>query len=119
MTIRIECESCYKILKLRDSAAGKKIRCPGCQTVVKVPESRDRDDEDFLDDLDSLDEFPSDEPEYAPPARRRTSSQKKSRKKKRKAFSDYGNPVTSELAFRVIGGAFLLEFMVYVFRFWI
>ena len=36
MAIRIECE-CGKTLKLRDNLAGRKVQCPECGAVLKVP----------------------------------------------------------------------------------
>jgi len=37
MPIELTCHSCGKRLRVRDEAAGKKARCPGCQTVLDVP----------------------------------------------------------------------------------
>jgi len=37
MPIRIVCTGCNKNLKLGDKFAGKKIKCPSCQTVLAVP----------------------------------------------------------------------------------
>src|SRR5260370_27640781 len=37
MPIRVKCESCKKILSVKDHLAGKKIKCPVCQNVVAVP----------------------------------------------------------------------------------
>jgi len=34
--ITFKCQ-CGKVLKVRDNAAGKRVRCPNCQTVVQVP----------------------------------------------------------------------------------
>ncbi len=39
MSIQVKC-ACGKLLKVRDEAAGKKIKCPGCQAVIEVPEPR-------------------------------------------------------------------------------
>jgi len=40
MAIEVRCPNsdCGKGFKLRDSLAGKKVRCPGCGTVIKVPD---------------------------------------------------------------------------------
>ena len=35
--ILVTCPSCKKQMKVPDTAAGKKIRCPGCQGAVPVP----------------------------------------------------------------------------------
>lgn len=37
MAIQIQCHSCQKVLQVADSAAGKKARCPGCQSLIDVP----------------------------------------------------------------------------------
>ncbi len=37
MSIQVKC-ACGKSLKVRDEAAGKKIKCPGCQATLEVPE---------------------------------------------------------------------------------
>ena len=36
MPIQFKCPSCQKTLRVNDALRGKKIRCPGCQTVVAV-----------------------------------------------------------------------------------
>jgi hypothetical protein len=35
--LRIQCESCGKKIKVPPTAAGKKVRCPGCQGVIGIP----------------------------------------------------------------------------------
>jgi phage FluMu protein Com len=37
MPIRLKCEKCGKALRAADGAAGKRVRCPGCGTVLTVP----------------------------------------------------------------------------------
>lgn len=37
MPIRVKCGNCKKTLSVKDHLAGKKIKCPVCQTVVAVP----------------------------------------------------------------------------------
>lgn len=39
MAIRITCESCGRTLQTKDTAAGKKVKCPGCEAVIQVPEA--------------------------------------------------------------------------------
>ncbi len=36
MPIKVDC-SCGKSLKVRDEAAGKRVKCPGCGTLIEVP----------------------------------------------------------------------------------
>jgi len=35
--MQVTCPQCSKKLKVPDTAAGKKVRCPGCQTSIPVP----------------------------------------------------------------------------------
>lgn len=37
MPIEISCNSCNKRLRVPDNAAGKRVKCPQCQTVLSVP----------------------------------------------------------------------------------
>jgi hypothetical protein len=39
MPITLECGGCGQSYQLKDEMAGKKVRCPGCQTVQVVPEA--------------------------------------------------------------------------------
>jgi len=87
MSMTVTCPDCDKTLKVKDDAAGKKVRCPACSTVLQIPaKSKDADD-DFLDDLEeaapskkrkrrSEDDFDDDEPVASP--RTRKSTKKKS-----------------------------------------
>jgi len=36
--IEVTCENCGKHLRVKDEFAGKKGKCPGCQTLLTVPE---------------------------------------------------------------------------------
>lgn len=52
MAISLECTGCSKKLKVKDEAAGKRIKCPECQAVLTVPELESAGDEDdFLGGL--------------------------------------------------------------------
>ncbi|MDB5336936.1 MAG: hypothetical protein JWN70_2555 [Planctomycetaceae bacterium] len=47
MPIRIECSDCGTALKVKDQAAGRKIRCPHCDAINQVPaENEGTDDGD-------------------------------------------------------------------------
>jgi TM2 domain-containing membrane protein YozV len=37
MPIEFACSSCGKRLRVKDESAGKRVKCPGCQTVLRVP----------------------------------------------------------------------------------
>ena len=39
MSIVFECPSCGKRAQAPDELAGKKARCPQCQTVIQVPQA--------------------------------------------------------------------------------
>jgi hypothetical protein len=39
MAIKVPCESCGKTLTAPDSAAGKRVRCPNCQAIQRLPEA--------------------------------------------------------------------------------
>jgi hypothetical protein len=45
MAISLRCTGCRSSLKLRDDLAGKKVKCPRCQTALVVPET----DEDLVE----------------------------------------------------------------------
>jgi hypothetical protein len=38
MAIKLNCSRCKKALRVKDELAGKKVRCPGCQQILVVPE---------------------------------------------------------------------------------
>ena len=41
MPISLKCHGCRSTLKVRDELAGKKVKCPRCQTVLVVPEEEE------------------------------------------------------------------------------
>ena len=45
MSIRIECDGCSKKLSVGDDKAGKRVRCPGCQTIITIPAVDNYEDE--------------------------------------------------------------------------
>lgn len=50
MSIKVSCDSCGKQLKVRDEAAGKRVKCPDCGSVVQIPEPDDVMDAETADD---------------------------------------------------------------------
>ncbi len=50
MSIKVSCDSCGKELKVRDEAAGKRVKCPDCGSVVQIPEPDDVLDAETADD---------------------------------------------------------------------
>lgn len=48
MTIKVSCDICAKKYKVRDEAAGKRMRCKECGETITIPEPEsDHDDDDF------------------------------------------------------------------------
>jgi len=56
LAIRITCESCGRTLQAKDTAAGKKVKCPGCEAVIQVPEAG-------TEEIYDAEETPQGEPE--------------------------------------------------------
>ncbi len=46
MSLSLTCDACARTIKVKDEYAGRKIRCPGCQETLLVPEAED----DFLEE---------------------------------------------------------------------
>lgn len=64
MSIQVVCPACQTQRVVRDEMVGKRIRCPGCQTVVKVVAAFDPEIEESIED-------------DLPPAQRRRKSPRK------------------------------------------
>ena len=48
MSIEVSCQSCGKVLKAKDSAAGKTAKCPDCGNAIQIPEAvYDAEEEDW------------------------------------------------------------------------
>ena len=52
MTIKVECTSCGKVLTAKDSAAGKRAKCPQCGDIIQIPEVYEAEEVggDYADD---------------------------------------------------------------------
>jgi phage FluMu protein Com len=109
MSISLACSECDKKLKVADTAAGKKIRCPVCKAIVAVPEAEDFVEPDEDEDT-AVSEKPTKKPSkstsksHRPPSRKRRDEDdddfedeeeeeeerrpKKKKKKKRRQFDD-------------------------------
>jgi len=76
MPITVRCR-CGKQTRVRENAAGKRIKCPGCGKPVSVPAPsvEDYGDDEFYDDAE--------EPYVAAPSRSRPSKKKKGKSKKK------------------------------------
>lgn len=84
MVIKVRCR-CGKGIKVRDSAAGKRVRCPECSKPVKIPEPVIEEFDDYGDD--AYEDDPYDQPAAPPPRRRKpaASGKRPSKAKKKSA----------------------------------
>ena len=41
MAIKVTCQQCGKVLRVRDELVGRRGRCPGCGAVITVPDAVD------------------------------------------------------------------------------
>lgn len=75
MTIRVKCKSCGKIIKAKDSSAGKKGKCPDCGGPVKIPNHSEEEVFDAEptngDDPFGLDGYDLNEGDSIPSAKRK------------------------------------------------
>lgn len=98
MPIRVKCRSCSKEIRLKDSAAGKTIKCPDCGGKVRVPEPEPVEEE--WDDYG--DEYADDEYEAPQPRRRNSASRGSGTGRKKKGRKSSKNSNSTPL---IIGGA--------------
>jgi len=59
MSIEFVCTQCGRMLKVNDRAAGRRVRCPDCASLVDVPDPAAKVEEP----LDDLEIIPEEEPE--------------------------------------------------------
>lgn len=69
MSISVKCGNCGKTVKARDEHAGKKVKCPGCGAVLKVPAAEPPPNEEAYDEFSELTEDAAEEEPVAPPPR--------------------------------------------------
>jgi hypothetical protein len=48
MSVRLECPSCGKGLRVPETAAGRRVMCPRCDEAVRVPQIENSLDEDLV-----------------------------------------------------------------------
>jgi WD40 repeat protein/phage FluMu protein Com len=95
MPIRVKCRSCSKVLAVKDTAAGKTLKCPECGEPVRVPRPKPPEEEEY----EEYDEY--DDAEYeAPQPRRHSPAGKSSGSGGKKKSSRKSNPTPL-----IIGGA--------------
>jgi hypothetical protein len=92
MSIQVVCPTCEKTYKVKDEAAGKKMKCKGCETVIPIPAVAA-----VIEEPDPWDVLPEqgDEDEAAPrlPPVRRKQKPQPTAKRSRTRSAD-GMPVT-------------------------
>jgi hypothetical protein len=69
MSISVTCASCQRIIRAKDEYAGKRVRCPGCQSPVTIPAP----EVSSIELLDLSEEFPLDPPPASVPTPKATS----------------------------------------------
>ncbi len=50
MSFKVTCQQCQKTLKAPDKLAGKRVRCPSCQSIVQIPQADTEWDDSLLDE---------------------------------------------------------------------
>ena len=90
MAIQFQCDSCGKSLRTDESKAGRKVKCPGCDEVITIPQPEFAFDDDAT--FDSQDD-------EAPVVKRKPKKTGKSREQ-RISYEDYtlADPVRRLLA---------------------
>ena len=96
MPIRVKCRSCSKVLGVKDSAAGKTLKCPQCGEPVRVPRPEPPEEEYEEYDYDEYDDAEYEEPQPRRRSPAKNSSGSKSKKK---------SPKKSNSTPLIIGGA--------------
>ena len=110
MPIKVKCR-CGRVLKVRDSMAGKRVRCPECESPIRIPEP-----EPVYEEFDDYVEE-EDDPYAAPPPprkRKKKSSGKKSGRKRSKT-SGASVPVPLLIGGGIFAGLIGLGGAAYVF----
>lgn len=117
MAIQVQCR-CGRSMKVRDNAAGKRVRCPQCQKPVRVPEPEideveevfDDESEDDGDELWGSNDYESDDAYTgAPPPRRSAGSRRRKStaagKPKRRKSTGGGVPTAVIIIGAVLAGS--------------
>jgi hypothetical protein len=99
MPIDVKCPSCGKGHKVKDEAAGKKLRCKGCEAVIPIPKKAAAETD--ADPWETLDE--NEGGEELPPVAREAPRSKKGSGKKSKLRSSGGMPVAIMVSIGIDG----------------
>lgn len=103
MSISVEC-ACGKRLKVKDEFAGKKIRCPGCDAVLRVPAADDPDEEW----AEALEQSADEDEEDAAPRPTRARSQRGATSQKTARRKSGGKSKTLWIVLGCLGGGMFL-----------
>jgi len=49
VAIHVTCDACGKTLKTKDSAAGRRAKCPSCGAAIQIPETTEMEDGGIFD----------------------------------------------------------------------
>jgi predicted Zn finger-like uncharacterized protein len=88
MSIEVICPECDTSHKVKDDAAGKKLRCKSCQKVISIPAATADEDADPWDNLDE-----NEAGEELPPVIRKPAPTKKKAGKGTRSRSSGGMPI--------------------------
>jgi hypothetical protein len=89
MAIEVICPSCDQVHKVKDDAAGKKLRCKGCQEVIPIPAAAAVEEADPWDTGEMEEPAPRQAPRQAP----RKSKAKAAKPERVRARSSDGMPI--------------------------
>lgn len=100
MPIQVVCPTCEKSYKVKDEAAGKKMRCKGCETVIPIPVAAAVEEGDPWDALPEAGEEGEATPQL-PPVQRKKKPQPTS--KRSRASAGDGMPATVIVSIVICG----------------
>jgi len=79
MSIKVTCEECFSDYTVKDQFAGRKIKCKECGAAIRIPATRQFEEDDTFDDNSYAEqEFPR----KRPPKKRNVSKKEKPARKK-------------------------------------
>lgn len=99
MAIEVICPSCDQVHKVKDDAAGKKLRCKGCQEVIPIPAAAAVEEADPWDTGEMEEPAPRQAPRQAP----RKSKAKAAKPERARARSSDGMPIPIMMSIGING----------------
>ncbi|MBT5017566.1 MAG: hypothetical protein HON04_02350 [Planctomicrobium sp.] len=113
MSIEFECDECFKKYRVKDEHAGRRLRCKGCGSGLRVPAS---DVEDEVWDSTDFGDY-EDEEEFAPsrpPRKKKSKSKPKKRRKSRRSDSMPTTVIVAEIILAIISIISVLDIIGYL-----